>query len=242
MPQQHHHSSSATPDAAHVTALSRVAAPTALPVNWFALAATVAYPVLAHLAAVLHWPVLQAAALIMLGAVILLPRTLATVAVFASMLVLLAGVLMLWWWAGLMFPSAEQMEGATHMLAFLVPVIVHGLVGWVFLRSLLPGREPLVSAIGRRARGALPAPMQRYTRQVTTVWAGLFGLLLLLSLVTPFVSVVLWSWCTNVLNYVLIALLMGGEFAWRRRRFPSHDHPSFLNYLRIVLQADVRQL
>ena len=215
---------------------------TVIPVNWAALIATLSYPVLAHVAALLQWPLLQAGALIMLGAVILLPRTIAWAAIFVSVLLLLAGTLLLLWRSGPLLPSAQQMESATRVLAFLVPVVVHALVGWVFFRSLLPGREPLVTAIGRRARGVLSPPMQRYTRRVTALWAGLFGFLLLLSVVLPFVSVVLWSWCTNVLNYALIALLMGGEFAWRRRQFPSHDHPSFLNYLRIVLQADVRQL
>lgn len=173
----------------------------------------------------------------MLAAVILRPRTMAWV-----VLLLIAVITAMLWRAGLVFPSADQVERATRVLGFLVPVIVHGLVGWVFLRSLLPGREPLVTAIGRRARGVLPEPMQQYTRQVTWLWAGLFVCLLLLSIVLPFVSVVLWSWGTNVLNYALIALLLAGEFAWRRRQFPSHDHPSFINYLRIVVQADVRQL
>ena len=234
---------------AGVTAASETVSASAFPINWGALAVTISYPVLAHLAALMHWPLLQAGALLMLGAVILLPRRIAWVATVV-LLVLMSAVLtlpmlplpMLTGLDGVVTPSVGQMERGTRLLAFLVPVMVHGLVGWVFLRSLLPGREPLVTAIGRRARGTLPPPMQRYTRQVTAVWAALFGCLLLLSIVLPFVSVVLWSWCTNVLNYVLITLLMGTEFAWRRRMFPSHDHPSFRNYLRIVLQADVRQL
>lgn len=208
--------------------------------NWLALTATVAYPVLAHLAALLHWPWIQAAALIMLGAVILLPR-----AVAWRVLLCFVVVAALLWGGGIadaVGRAPAQLASATRWLGFLVPVIVHGLVGWVFMRSLLPGREPLVTAIGRRARGVLPDAMQRYTRQVTQLWAGLFAVLLVLSIVLPFVSFVLWTWCTNVFNYLLIALLMAGEFAWRRRQFPSHDHPSFINYLRIVVQADVRQL
>ena len=136
----------------------------------------------------------------------------------------------------------EHWRDATKSLAFAVPVLLHGVIGWAFARSLLPGREPLVTAIGRHARGDLPPDMQQYTRGVTQLWALLFAFMLLLSLLLPFVSVALWSWCTNVCNYALFALVILLEYVCRRWRFPAHAHPDFVSYLQLLVRADVRRL
>ena len=52
----------------------------------------------------------------------------------------------------------------------------------------------------------------------------------------------LWSLFTNLLNYLVVGTLFGGEYLYRRYRFRDHDHPSFPEYLRIVIQTDIRKV
>ena len=200
------------------------------------LAVTLGYPVLVHLGVLLQRPMLQWLALLALALAILLPRL--RVAVGA---VLVAVMLAASAWL-LLAPGGARWLPVAGALAFVVPVVLHGLLFLVFARSLRAGAEPLVTAIGRRARGPLSPALTRYTRGVTQLWAGLFAGLLLLSALLPFVSMPLWSWCTNVLNYVVVAVVIGAEYVLRRYRFPDADHPDFLSYLRILVRADVRSL
>ncbi len=198
------------------------------------LAVTLAYPMLVHLGVMLERPLLQWLALLALALAVLLPRLRAAVGV-ALVGVLLA--LSAW----LVFAHAgARWQPWAGGLAFAVPVVLHGLLFWAFARTLRAGAEPLVTAIGRRARGPLSPALERYTRGVTLLWTLLFALLLVLSLLLPFVSMPLWSWCTNVLNYLVVAVVIALEYLVRRRRFPEADHPDFLSYLRILVRADVR--
>lgn len=200
------------------------------------LAVTLGYPVLVHLGVLLQRPMLQWLALLALALAILLPRL--RVAVGA---VLVAVMLAASAWL-LLAPGGARWLPVAGALAFVVPVVLHGLLFLVFARSLRAGAEPLVTAIGRRARGPLSPALTLYTRGVTQLWAVLFAVLLLLSALLPFVSMPLWSWCTNVLNYVVVAVVIGAEYVLRRYRFPDADHPDFLSYLRILVRADVRSL
>lgn len=198
------------------------------------LAATLGYPVLVHLGVLFGLPLLQWVALLALLLVVFLPR----LQVVTAVLIVLALAALTAWLS--LAPAGTRWQPAAGALAFVVPVVLHGLLFTVFARTLRRGQVPLVTAIGTRARGPLSPAMQHYTRGVTQLWAGLFALLFLLSLLLPFVSMTVWSWCTNVLNYAVVALVVGGEFAFRRLRFPEADHPSFLAYLRILVRADVR--
>ena len=129
----------------------------------------------------------------------------------------------------------------TLYVLYLPPILLPLLLLFVFGRTLIPGQEPLVTAIGEASRGPLSAEMRRYTRLITQFWCGVFLAMMLWSLTLPWLEQPeLWSWFTNIINYGLVAVFFVGEFILRRYLFPEHNHPGFVEYLRIVAQANIR--
>lgn len=193
------------------------------------VALAVAYPVLMHVAVIYNWPLLRMLALCSLAAAIVVMPRLRSVNAWLLLLGIVTAIVALSKW-----------DGARYA-AYLPPIVMHALLLWVFARTLLPGREALITAIGRGARGGNMAPeLAAYTRGVTILWSIFFATLLLLSVVLPFVSLYAWSLCTNLLNYAAIVAIVVCEFMLRRWRFPEHGHPNFIGYLRIVAKSNVR--
>lgn len=104
------------------------------------------------------------------------------------------------------------------------PVLVNGAMLAVFAASLWRG-VPVVERFARLRHPDLPPHAVAYTRRVTQVWAVFFafnGLVsAALSLWAP------WHWWTlynGVISYVLIGLLMAGE--WLVRPSPGKGSPA----------------
>lgn len=128
--------------------------------------------------------------------------------------------------------------GYVSHIVLLPPLLVPILLFLVFGRTLLANEVPLVTAIGEWARGPLSEGMKKYTRKVTQIWSLVFLLLFLEAIVlTLWGSLEIWSWFTNLFNHLFVGILFFGEFVWRKKQFPDHDHPSFLDYLKIVIRS-----
>ena len=96
------------------------------------------------------------------------------------------------------------------------PVLVNLAFLAVFGASLVSG-PPLVERLARLTEPDLDARGQRYTRTVTQVWCGFF--LLNGSVCAALALWGSWHWWafyTGLLSYVLIALLMAGEWLVRQ--------------------------
>lgn len=119
------------------------------------------------------------------------------------------------------------------------PVVVNLMVGWLFLSTLRPGREALITRIARLSRNgeAMPAVLARYTRRLTAAWAGLFCVLglnaLALAVLASTETVVLFG---NTLDCALIALFFLGEYLYRRYRYRAYQHASLPHLLRTLLK------
>lgn len=131
--------------------------------------------------------------------------------------------------------------GLTLYLLFLPPVVIPLLLLVIFGRTLRRGREPLITAIGEAARGPLSANMRTYTRVLTQLWCLVFVVMLVWSAILPWLKQPeLWSWFTNIINYGVVGVLFVGEFMLRKKLFPTHNHPGFSEYLRIIASANIR--
>jgi len=189
------------------------------------------YPLNVHLGIVMELPVMQLFAIMALAAGLLYKG-------------LKRGDSLSWL---IFLPVVLVSAGATYFdiaiyVLYVPPILVPLLIFSVFLKSLLPGQIPLVTDIGEQARGPLTEEMRHYTRQVTMAWVLVLGLLTLEAGLLPWVaSDMVWSLFTNVINYLVIALLFVGEYVVRRVCFRDHDHPGFVQYLRIVIQTNVRK-
>ena len=96
------------------------------------------------------------------------------------------------------------------------PVWVNALMLMLFGGSLYRGM-PLVERLARLQDPDLPPRAVAYTRQVTRIWCGFF--LINGSLAAALVLLERhgwWALYTGVISYVLMGLLMAGEFAYRK--------------------------
>jgi len=190
------------------------------------------YPLNVHLGIIMDIPVMQVIAIIMLSAGLLYKGLLS--GNYLLWLVLLLVVLIS---LGVVYFNL------VIYLLYLPPILFPLLILSVFFRSLLPGQTPLVTAVAEQARGKLTEEMSLYTRNVTIIWAIILGFLTVEALLLPWlVSDYTWSLFTNIINYVVIASMFVGEYMVRRVRFRDYDHPGFIQYIQIVLRANIRNL
>lgn len=105
---------------------------------------------------------------------------------------------------------------------------------WLFGRTLLPGREPLISQISRHINGELKDEVVTYTRHVTIAWCVYFVAQVVVSLLLyVFAPLSAWSFFINVLNLPLLVLMFVAEKLYRTLRFPNHPKTSILKAIEV---------
>ena len=120
-------------------------------------------------------------------------------------------------------------------LLYVPPVAINLGLCWLFGRTLVGARVPLIARFAMMEQGSLTAELASYTRMLTWLWTLLFAGAAVISLVLALSgNRDAWSLFTNFLNYLLVAVLFLGEFAYRRLRFRSYQHQSPLQLLRNV--------
>jgi uncharacterized membrane protein len=124
----------------------------------------------------------------------------------------------------------------------LPPILIPAALAWMFGRTLLAGRTPLIQRIAHvfHAPDVPSAEMLRYMYRVTVLWTALLscvavvnlvlaanmtpgGLLQAAQLEAPWpVSPALFGWVSNLATYVLIGGTFVVEFVVRLIRFPNY--------------------
>jgi len=138
--------------------------------------------------------------------------------------------------AGLFF---LELPDAQWML-YLPPVAINLGLCWLFGRTLARGRVPLIARFAILERGELSDELATYTRMLTWLWTLLFAGAALASLLLALSgNRDAWSLFTNLVNYLLVAALFLGEFAWRRLRYRGYRHQSPLELLRNVRRTNL---
>jgi len=208
-----------------------------------------AYPVLAHLAALLHRPSLRNMAVAALAALVLLPLLRAKPAIGAIATV-----------GTLLAADALVRNDQLGLLLFLPPVLIPAFGAWLFGHTLAAGRTPLIEQLVGliHGDGPLDPGVPAYARRLTLAWTLVLatlaatnavlallaqpgGVLLALGITPPLaVPLAWWSWLANVWGYVLLAVLFVVEYAWRRRRFPDQPYRNFGDFLMRVRAAGPR--
>jgi uncharacterized membrane protein len=103
------------------------------------------------------------------------------------------------------------------------------------------GREPLITTVAWKVRGALTEEMVAYTRRVTWAWCFFFAGQLVVSLALfLFAPDTVWSLFINVLDLPLVATMFMLEYAYRLRRFWNYSHGSIADVVRIFTEQPER--
>jgi len=105
------------------------------------------------------------------------------------------------------------------------PVVINVFLCVLFGLTLRRGHEPLITRFARLEHDVLPPQVERYTRRLTVLWTLFFAAM-------AAITVALWllasrtafSLFVNVVNWVLLAAFLVGEYLYRRMRFPTHEH------------------
>ena len=95
------------------------------------------------------------------------------------------------------------------------PVMVNAMLLAIFGASLRHGR-PVIERLARLHHPDLPEAGVRYTRNVTRVWCGFFAING--AIAAALAAWAPWSWWTaynGAISYVLMGLLLGGEWLLR---------------------------
>jgi len=175
------------------------------------------YPVLAHIATLLHSEWLAWAALTVFFAVPLLPALIQPSR--TAWLILAAVVIIL---------TVCAMSGIERYVMYLPPIIIPLSVLVLFARSLRNGQVPIVTRVARQIRGELPPELESYTRLVTQCWVALLiGMAVSSMLLALYASPEFWSLMTNVIQYLVLASIFLLEYLFRRVYFRHLDHESF---------------
>ena len=143
----------------------------------------------------------------------------------------LAGFMLLLWLAR----AAMQRDPGQRRVSFLVaaffaavllfrrpdsmywyPVWVNGLLLLLFGLSLTQ-KQSLIERLARLQHPDLPPEGVAYTRRVTQIWCGFFALNgSLAALLVLLEQYRWWALYTGIIAYILMGILMGGEFAYRK--------------------------
>lgn len=128
-------------------------------------------------------------------------------------------------------------------LVFWPPVIFLIALAALFGRTLMSGETPIIARFAALlSDDQLPHEELSYARRVTWVWVVLFTSLALESAVLAWLAPMeLWSWFTNVFNYLIILLMFFVEYIVRVRKFPKR-HSGFIAFIRSISNINVRAL
>jgi uncharacterized membrane protein len=147
-----------------------------------------------------------------------------------------------WRWTGiglvaalLVLASAAQLD---LLVVYMPPIVINLGLACFFASTLARGREPLISLFARLERGSLPAELAVYTRRLTWIWVIFFVLMAGVSATLAVTGArVAWLWFTAIGNYLCVAALFGGEYAYRCARFSNYRHASPFKLFRIIRGA-----
>jgi uncharacterized membrane protein len=195
------------------------------------LALLLAYAGLSHLAASLGNDVLACVALLFFVTLLVLPRLRSGLqrGIFLIVLTILGYF-------------SIQHARTLSVLIYMPPVLINFTGAWLFGRTLRQGRKPLLEQLVRLLHQKEPHLVDdaviRYVRSLTAAWMMLFMVMGVISIGLALnASPAVWSWFTNVVNYLVVALFFLLEYLYRQRRFPQQPYRNFWDFMRRSAQS-----
>jgi uncharacterized membrane protein len=154
------------------------------------------------------------------------------VMLITGFLLLAAGVAMLW----------PHLHAHPSWMYFLQHVLSNLLLAWIFGRSLLPGRQALITYFASFVHRPTMSPrVARFTRQATVAWTVFFlSMSAISALLFALAPVEAWSIFANLLALPLVVTMFLGEYLVRRHVLPPHELTSIMGSIRAYRQSFTR--
>lgn len=120
------------------------------------------------------------------------------------------------------------------------PVLINVYFFFLFGKTLLPGRVPLITHFSRiNLKGSIPYPLAGYTRLLTILWTGLFAVMAIESAaLAAFAGLELWSWMVNIVNPGIAVAFFILEHFYRVYRYHRFGPFSLVRALNIMMRPE----
>jgi uncharacterized membrane protein len=136
--------------------------------------------------------------------------------------------------------GASGQAQSINRLYLLQHAGIHFALGCAFGFTLRPGATPLITALAAREHGTMTPVKALYTRHVTAVWAGYFGVMVVLSLALyAWAPWWVWSMFANLATPLAAIGLFVVEYWLRYRLHPEFERASMLQALRAYRSSSV---
>ena len=102
-------------------------------------------------------------------------------------------------------------------IMYWYPVLMNGIMLIIFGGSLF-SKQSLIERIARLQNPNLPEKGVVYTRKITQIWCGFFiinGIIAALLILSK--QFELWAIYTGIIAYILMGILLGGEWLYRKK-------------------------
>jgi uncharacterized membrane protein len=130
------------------------------------------------------------------------------------------------------------------VMIIIPPAVMFAALFAFFAFSLRAEATPVVTRFAAVIRVEELCPeIRSYTRKATIAWSVFFLAMLMISLLLGlWAPLETWSWFSNFLAYVLIAVMFIAEYLVRRHSLKDHVDYSFLQFLRNLRRVDYRHV
>jgi len=130
------------------------------------------------------------------------------------------------------------------VMIIIPPAVMFAALFLFFASSLRAEATPVVTRLAAVIRAEQLSPeIRTYTRKATIAWSVFFlGMLMTSLMLGLWASLEAWSWFSNFLAYVLIAMMFIAEYLVRRHSLQDHVDYSFLQFLRNLRRVDYRHV
>ncbi|MDD5276953.1 MAG: hypothetical protein PHR16_12830 [Methylovulum sp.] len=121
--------------------------------------------------------------------------------------------------------------------AKVLPVLIQLFLMYFFGRTLLKGKGPsFIESFVRLEFPEIPPGISEYCRQLTIMWTGFFAFNALMCVVLAIWGTDFWWTLYNgMVIYLLIGVLVVGEYIYRHFRFPDLDIPDPQSTLKTMI-------
>lgn len=118
-----------------------------------------------------------------------------------------------------------------------LPVLIQLMLMYFFGRTLLKGKGPsFIESFVRLEFPEFPPGVSEYCRQLTILWTSFFAInAVMCGVLAVWGTDLLWTLYNGVFIYVMIGVLMIGEYIYRHFRFPNLGIPDPQSTIRTMI-------